>query len=135
MIASESADGCFCCAEGNPDGLHLSFTYPEPGVSTADLTIPIRFRGWRRMTHGGFLSMLLDETMAHALASLELEAVTAELSVRYRHPVEVGSEIRLTGTVESRTPRIFRVAAEISLIDGPLIASGHGRFFKPDHSA
>ena len=74
-------DNCFCCGTENADGLKLSFTYPERGIAECDLQIPEQFSGWKDVTHGGFLSMLLDEVMAHALLSAGIN-VSVELPLR-----------------------------------------------------
>ena len=121
-------DNCFCCGTDNVDGLKLSFSYPEKGVAECELHIPSRFSGWKDITHGGFLSMLLDEVMAHALLSAGIHGVTAELSVRFRRPVTVGEPVFLRGVLESDRSRICSVAAQISFSDGAKIATGTGRF-------
>ncbi|HUW42394.1 MAG TPA: hypothetical protein VMV90_15410, partial [Rectinemataceae bacterium] len=64
--AIERDSNCFCCGKDNEKGLHLVFSYPAEGEAEATLLVPEYFSGWKRITHGGFLSMLLDEAMAHA---------------------------------------------------------------------
>ena len=128
-------DHCFCCGIENNEGLHLSFSYPERGVAESDLQIPVRFSGWKDITHGGFLSMLLDEVMAHALLSAGINGMTAELSVRFRTPVTVGERVLLRGEIESDRTRICSVAASVSLPDGTSVATGTGRFLVDPKSA
>lgn len=125
-------DLCFCCGQDNERGLKLTFSYEEPGSATSTLTIPNWFSGWRRMTHGGLLSTLLDECMAHAVMNQIGHAITAELTVRFHSPVEVGTEITLTGTVVSVRSRIIQTSGVIHDSQGRRVASGKARFMLVD---
>lgn len=121
-------DSCFCCGKDNEKGLHLKYTYPEEGKSRASLVIPDYFSGWNDITHGGFLSMLLDETMAHACRGKAEMAVTAEMTVKYRKPVRTGEEVVLEGEVVSVRSRIVETAARVVLPGGDTAAEGRAKF-------
>ena len=54
---------CYCCGKKNERGLKLEFAYPKKGTAETSLIIPNYFTGWENLTHGGLISMLLDETM------------------------------------------------------------------------
>ncbi len=127
-IAVARDDHCFCCGSENPDGLKLDIIYPEPGVAEATLVIPDRFTGWRRMTHGGFISMVLDEIMAHAVISSGAHAVTAELDVRFRSAVEVGARVRVVAGLDRTRGRLFVVSGSMYR-DGAEVARSTGKFF------
>jgi uncharacterized protein (TIGR00369 family) len=122
---------CFCCGLDNEKGLHLSFTYPEPGSAETTLVVPDWFSGWRGVTHGGFLSTILDEIMAHAyigLAGPADAAVTAEMTVRFLKPVPTGSRIRATGRVIERKGRVIRTEGHLVGEDGQNAAEAKARF-------
>ena len=121
-------DTCFCCGRDNERGLHLQYTYPEDGKSRTTLTIPAYFSGWSNITHGGFLSMLLDETMAHACRGRAEMAVTAEMTVRYKKPVHTGEEVTLEGEVVSARSRIVETVARVILPDGETAVEGRAKF-------
>ena len=125
-------DLCFCCGQDNEKGLKLKFTYDGEGTATASLVIPTWFSGWRSMTHGGLLSTLLDESMAHACINVAGHAITAELIVRYHSPVETGTAITITGKVESVRSRLIATTGEIRDSGGRRIASGRARFMRMD---
>ena len=125
-------DLCFCCGRDNEQGLKLVFAYEEKGTATAKLIIPQWFSGWRRMTHGGLLSTLLDECMAHAVISQIGHAITAELTVRFHSPVEVGTEITLKGTVVSARSKIIETSGVIHDSQGGRVATGKARFLLVD---
>ena len=121
-------DTCFCCGKNNEKGLHLTYTYPEEGKSRTSLTVPEYFSGWKNISHGGFLSMLLDETMAHACRGKADMAVTAEMTVKYRKPVQTGDDILLEGEVVSVRSRIIETKARIILPNGDTAAEGKAKF-------
>jgi len=124
----ERDSSCFCCGVDNEAGLHLVFAYPAEGEAQASLEVPAQFSGWKRMTHGGFLAMLLDEAMAHACLYAGLAAVTGEIPVRYLKPVETGARIAIFGKVEERRGRILRTRGWILDGAGGKVAEGKATF-------
>jgi uncharacterized protein (TIGR00369 family) len=123
-------DNCFCCGKQNSRGLQLEFRYPEKGTAETECIIPAYFTGWRKMTHGGFLAMLLDETMAHACISRAVTGVTVDIQVRYLKPVEVGERIRVCGRVARVRSRIIETEADVRDEAGEVVAKGNARFLK-----
>jgi len=119
---------CFVCGQDNPHGLRLTFAYPEPGRAETGLVIPERFSGWERLTHGGLLATLLDEAMAHACLNREGNAVTAEITVRFLKPVEVGQSVRISGRVQTVKGRVVHTEGEILDPQGQVVARGQARF-------
>ncbi len=80
-------DHCFCCGKQNSRGLQLEFSYPEKGKAETEFVIPEYFTGWKKITHGGLLAMVLDETMAHSCISAAITGITVDIRVRYLKPV------------------------------------------------
>lgn len=127
---------CFACGTDNPDGLKLKFEYPEPGRCRAEFTPAARFQGWKGVLHGGIVSTLLDEALAHALGNTERGgegsgAVTAELTVRFKRPVPIGSKVLLTGRVLRVKGRVAEAESEIMDGQGTVLASASGKLVKP----
>jgi uncharacterized protein (TIGR00369 family) len=121
---------CFCCGQDNERGLKLVFAYPGNGKAETQCVIPEYFTGWRNTTHGGFLAMLLDETMAHACLSEAAAGVTVEMKVRYLKPVATGQRIRVSAEVTQTRSRIIETRASITTGGGDTIAQGSARFLK-----
>jgi uncharacterized protein (TIGR00369 family) len=122
---------CFCCGSDNERGLHLAITYPEPGTAETVLTVPDWFSGWRNMTHGGLLSTILDEIMAHACIGIggpSESAVTAEMTVRFLKPVLTGTVIRAEGRVSEMKGRIVRTKGRLLDSAGNAVAEATARF-------
>ncbi len=126
--AIENDDHCFCCGKENERGLKLDYVYPEPGMAETRLAVPEYFTGWREITHGGLISMLLDETMAHACISRGLQGVTAEMTVRFKKPLPVGSTVVVRGRAEESKSRIVRTEAELADESGTTFATGSAKF-------
>jgi uncharacterized protein (TIGR00369 family) len=123
-------DNCFCCGKQNSRGLQLEFNYPQKGEAETECVIPAYFTGWKRITHGGFLAMLLDETMAHSCISQGVNGVTVDIQVRYLKPVEVGERIRVFGRVARSKSRIIETEAEVRNEAHEVVAKGNARFLK-----
>ncbi len=119
---------CFCCGSRNERGLHLVITHPEKGSAETTLEVPTWFSGWKQMTHGGFLTTVLDEIMAYACISAGQSAVTGEITVRFTKPVLVGSRIKATGKVEQTRGRVMSTKGWIHDADGAVAAEASARF-------
>ena len=135
----EDDSGCFCCGTKNERGLHLEFSYPAAGEAEAALVVPGYFSGWKQMTHGGFLSMLLDEVMAHACihvpgSQADRTAVTAEMTVRFRKPVETGTRVRIAGKVSGTRGRILSTEGWVYDDSGAVAAEATARFLLSSQS-
>ena len=118
--------GCFVCGDLNAHGLRL--TILASGERTwSELTLAAEHEGWEGIAHGGILAALLDEAMGWALFKHDCWGVTAELTTRYRRPVEVGRRIRVEGWVTATGRRAFRTAGRIlDAADGTLLCEATG---------
>lgn len=125
---------CFACGERNPDGLRLAFEYPEPGRCRAVFTPERRFQGWAGILHGGIISTLLDEALAHAYGGPDRgageAAVTGELCVRFKKPVPIGVPAVLEGRVISVNGRLVEGESRILDPAGTELAAATGKLFK-----
>jgi uncharacterized protein (TIGR00369 family) len=119
---------CFCCGKDNERGLRLSIDYPEKGAAETRLTVPQYFQGWRKLTHGGFLSTILDEVMAHACIGIARNAVTAEITVKFLKPVETGARIHAVGKVSETRGRIINTRGWVYNESGTEVAEANARF-------
>jgi uncharacterized protein (TIGR00369 family) len=123
-------DRCFCCGKDNPHGLHLRFSYPGVGRARTELRIPEHFRGWREMTHGGLLAMVLDEAMAHACMSSGSMGVTAEMQVRFVKPAMIGETVQVSAEIVAARARVLEARGVIINAAGEQLARASGRFVR-----
>jgi uncharacterized protein (TIGR00369 family) len=127
---------CFVCGKGNPGGLQIKFQYPEPGICRAEFTPPRKFQGWQGILHGGIVSTLLDEALAHAVGGAERGgggsgAVTAELCVRFKRPVPIGQPVVIEGAVRSDKGRVVECESSLKDMNGNELASAKGKLVRP----
>jgi acyl-coenzyme A thioesterase PaaI-like protein len=126
----QSDNYCFVCGKDNPQGFQIKVRYSEPEMAAeTELSLPREYQGWAAVIHGGILSTLLDELMAHAVWRFAGPGLTLSLEVRFHAPLKPDEPIRVRGVLH--TPNGSRRLAEgeiIRLSDGQRIASGKSRF-------
>ncbi|WP_376789473.1 PaaI family thioesterase [Thermoflexus sp.] len=115
---------CFVCGLQNPAGLRVRFY--EDGVDTvrAEVMIPEEYQGYPGVAHGGIVAALLDEAAGRALmiGAPERFMVTAQLTIRYHHPVPIGQRLFLIAHPIRAGTRLARARAELRRPDGMLCA-------------
>ncbi len=126
----QNDNNCFCCGVDNEKGLKLKFDTETEDTAVTTLKVPEYFTGWANLTHGGLISMLLDETMAQACIAKGLKGVTAELTVRFIKPLPVGTEITVTGKLKELKKRLASTEGQIKDSNGTLYAEGRARFIR-----
>lgn len=132
-----AAPRCFCCGPENPAGLKLRFSLDgEAGVRTA-FRPPEEWTGWGRILHGGFQSLLLDETTSWAAfgALGERSFVTRRINVRFLRPVHVGQELTITARVTEDRGRTILARGEIRDPAGRLLTEAEAELQRLDPEA
>lgn len=121
---------CFACGQDNPHGLGMRVAYADEDQSAScRLSLAKRFQGWSGIAHGGVVSTLLDEIMAHAVIHHVGQALTTDMQTRYKAPVPLGQEIEVRGWVDEANRRLATTKSEIRLAaDGKLLAQAQARF-------
>jgi len=107
-----AAHRCFACGELNAIGIGMPI-HIEPDRAWSEIVLEAAFQGWEGIAHGGIVATLLDEAMAWAIASREIFAVTARMSIEYRRPVAVGMALRIEGRLVEAKRRILRAEAKV----------------------
>lgn len=127
MLQLEADTHCFACGKDNPFGLHMTFT--EEGVDYVCRWQPQpHHQGWSQILHGGLISTLLDEVMTWRLVSRGHNVVTAEITVRLKHPTPLDQELTVRARVTSERRRFFETEGEIILPDGTVTATATAKF-------
>jgi uncharacterized protein (TIGR00369 family) len=130
MTQVNDNDLCFVCGQDNPDGLRLVFGHGKSGegVETTVVFEP-KYQGWKGIIHGGLLSTLLDEVMVKAAAHAGHLCVTAELTVKFKKPAEVGVSYRVWGRVTSIRQKLVFTEGRVEDGDGGILATATAKFF------
>jgi len=128
-MKQENPEKCFACGPKNERGLQLSFTPDQKGVQ-AETVLEDIYQGYPGIAHGGIVTTLLDEAMAHVLMQKGYYAVTARLEVRFRRPVPLREKICIRGLMEEErsSQRIKILTARVMDDEGRILASGEGTF-------
>ncbi|HXK02028.1 MAG TPA: PaaI family thioesterase [Verrucomicrobiae bacterium] len=117
-LRARSQSGCFACGQENPHGLQIRFRRQDDGEFAATWTPSSAWEGFRGIVHGGVVSTVLDEAMSKAVAGTGIEALTAELRVRFRHHVAAGEAFLVRGWIVSRNHRLMKTEAVLVAPDG-----------------
>jgi uncharacterized protein (TIGR00369 family) len=112
-ILRDSHTHCLLCGAQNPIGLRLDFSVQDESTVSASFTGQWLLQGYAGVLHGGVISSLLDAAMTHCLFYRGIEAVTAELLVRYVRPVPVDAPMELRARIVSEIPPLYRLRAEL----------------------
>jgi acyl-coenzyme A thioesterase PaaI-like protein len=121
---------CMICGES--DSLALRFSASGSGV-VALIQADAGWQGYAGVMHGGMISTLLDATMTHCLFRHGVEAMTADLQVRFLKPVPCTGLLELHGRLIGQRRQIYEVCAELSCA-GELHASATARFMRRKRS-
>lgn len=118
---------CIACSPDHKSGLRLDFQDAGNGLVRASFDCNADFEGYPGQIHGGIISTILDAAMASCLFAQNLQAVTAELSVRFKAPVFLGHQ----ATAEARVVRdmfpLFLMEASLTQ-DGSVKATATAKF-------
>ncbi|RJX20560.1 MAG: PaaI family thioesterase [Desulforudis sp.] len=118
---------CFACSPNNPIGLKLQFEDVGDTLRTS-FTPREEHQGWPGWTHGGLVTTVLDEAMAQWVWRREITAMTADLSIRFRHGLPLGETLRVEARRVSARGCLLELEAEGKLDDGTVIAQAKAKF-------
>ena len=121
-VAELDGSRCFACGPEHPRGLRLHFVTTEDGAMSAEWTPTSDLEGYGGIVHGGIVSTVLDEAMAKVVAAAGLQALTAELRVRFRQQTPSGAPLRIRGWIASRKRRMIQTEAASLAADGSELA-------------
>ncbi len=123
---------CIVCSPTNPRGLGQIFTLRSDDSVTADFDLDETCEGYQGCPHGGATAALLDASMCHWLFAHGLAGVTAELNIRFRHPIRLGEPASAIAQLKRASPPLYILEARI-VQDGQVKAQAIGKFIhKPN---
>lgn len=130
LQAREHPD-CFACGPSHAAAPRLGLRFaPDPSGDGVEATWnpPPWTISYDDTVHGGLLATALDCAMVHALFARDLVARTAELGIRFRHPVRPDAPCRLHARITGRRAHAYRLEASLRQADR-LCASATATFF------
>jgi len=115
-----NASMCYICGRDNPVGLKMKFY--DDGVDTVQsiVTPADHFQGYPGVLHGGVVASILDEVIGRSVMSGDHHRfmMTMKMDVQYRHPVQMGQELKAIGKATRVTGRVGKAEGKIVLPDG-----------------
>ena len=120
---------CVVCGSQNSAGLHLNFIALPDGSVQAEFYCRKLFEGYPHTLHGGIICLLLDGAMTNCLFLHERIGVTAELSVRFHHPVATERPVLVRGQITDAHHRLHYLSAELQQ-DGRTMAIATAKFME-----
>jgi acyl-coenzyme A thioesterase PaaI-like protein len=122
---------CVVCSQSNPMGLGLHYTLDGDGSVHASFMGHAALEGFEGVLHGGIVAAVLDGAMLHCLFAHGYTGMTAELTIRYRHPAVIGEEMLVRARLMHATPPLFHLQAEV-LQGDQVKALATGKFMQRD---
>ena len=128
----QSHANCVACSDGvqNPHSLQLKFTPSADNKVTAYYRVDEKHQGYTNLLHGGIGSTLLDAAMTHCLLSQGIEALTAELNIRFHAPIKIGDSVQIIGRLLSQRRGIYLLEASLSVAK-QICVKATGKFIQP----
>lgn len=126
-LRAQAHSNCVVCSPLNDRGLRLEFRASEDGGVQARFNCERVFEGYANMLHGGVVSSLLDGAMTNCLFAHGHPGATAELTVRFRHPVRTGGAATVRAWIERCAPPLHVLRAEL-MQNGQVKATACGKF-------
>lgn len=121
---------CFACGEDNPISLGLKFTKIGDRKVRAKFKPKDVHQGFDGIMHGGLISTLLDEAMAKVLSLNDILALTAKMSIRYRHPVPIDINLIITAELKKHKKGLYFTEAELKDENEKLYAKAEAKFMQ-----
>ena len=120
---------CVVCSPTNPVGLQLRPELRADGSVEAVFPCDAAFQGYTGILHGGVTAALLDGIMTHCLFAHDVSAVTAQMTVRFRHPITIGTPVVAHARRKHSHSTLHVVEAEL-IQDGRVKATASAKFLE-----
>jgi len=118
---------CVVCGDGR--GLALNFSVDADGTVRATFECQSAYQGYDGLLHGGVIALLLDGAMTNCLFAHGVAALTAEMKVRYRHPVRIGQPVLILARIVQSSAPLFLLESQL-FQSGLQCARGTGKFMQ-----
>lgn len=120
---------CVICGHQNPLGLKIHFHEVGDSCVEAEWQVSDRVQGYAGLMQGGVTAALLDSAMVNALRYQEIEAYTAEISVRYLHAIPIGAKVKIEGKVLRSRKNLHWTEATLHH-EGTVMATASAKFLQ-----
>lgn len=117
---------CIICKSSNPDSLGMTYTIIDDWLASSLITTE-HMQGYDGIIHGGIIAAMLDAVMVNYLLYHKIQALTAELNIRYKEVLPTNQQIQVRATLLSRKKMLYVLKSEL-ICNQRLIAAATGKF-------
>ena len=117
---------CMVCGNNHSLGVHFHVSGGEVATTVA---LRDEWQGYAGVMHGGMIATLLDAAMTHCLFHHHVEAMTADLQVRYLEPIECIGTIDIAARLLGHRRLIYDLSAELR-VAGHIKARATAKFMQ-----
>jgi len=110
-------DSCFGCSTTNPASLGIVLSPASGPNAEGRVRFGSEAEGAPGLVHGGLLATFADEVMGNVPYGGNAVRLPAEMTIRYRRPTPVDTELRCRARPVATTGRRFGVHAVITTAD------------------
>jgi len=124
---------CLVCGVDNEFSLKTRFYETENSELIAVFKLLPEHQSYPQVTHGGISAAILDEVIGRAImmtTDSNTFGVTIELTVRYKKPVPIGTELKAIGRITKERSRTFEGTGELYLPNGEVAVEAEGKYMK-----
>ena len=120
---------CLFCGDLHPHSFGLRFTSKEDGAVRATFQSYSELQGYNGIMHGGIIASLLDAAMTNCLFQQGVQAMTADLQIRYKHSVPCNAKLELQAQLIESRSRLYSLKAKL-VQDGRVMVRAKARFMQ-----
>ena len=116
----------------NTNGLGLKFKLSDDGSVAGSFQSDQSLEGHPGVLHGGVIASVLDSAMGNCLFANNRTAVTAELNIRFRHPVITLQTVTVKAWINKSSSALYLLEAQITQ-DKQIKVTAKGKFVDQSH--
>lgn len=130
---------CIVCGKNSDASIKAEFYDVENGLVVCVFNPKDKHQSYRNRMHGGLITAILDETIGRAIqyGDKDVWGVTMEISVKFRKPVPLNSDLICVAKIDKESSLGFLGSGFIEDKRGNLLATATAKYMKlpPDKIA
>lgn len=128
----DNSHDCIVCGLDNKFGIQASFYETVEGKVVTRFKFKEEHQSYPGRAHGGMICALLDELVGRAIwiTNPDMWGVTMNLSIKYRKPVPLNTELVGIGEIVTQSSRTFTGTGLIRDVDGNVLAEATAVYMK-----
>ncbi len=119
---------CIICGLENYKGMKINYTITNNNEISTEIYCDQLYEGYSGMMHGGIISAVLDGAMTNCLFARGKIAVTVEMTIKYKLPVEINMPATVNARILQNSGPLYYLESEI-IQNGKVKACAKGKFF------